>query len=463
MIAKRQKINLQLSQLFDALLLGGAFWFAHFLRFHRMVILDGLWAIADFDSFLWIMVVIVLFGPPLLNVQGFYNRPLEKTTWRSLKQIVGGGGLLGLLIGLAVIFLRLEVPSRSVLIIFGLMAPVVLLLRERIVMGITIRRLQSGAAGERIVMAGEPESIQEMLGAFTRTQRLEIRVVEIVDMKSGGVEALVEAIRRHSVGRVVLVFKWIEMDKVQHAVEACETEGVEAWLSADFIHISIARPSYETLARRPMLVFRVTPGLSWAIIFKNLTDRIAAFLGLVALSPLLLAVWMAVKITSPGPVIFRQKRAGLHGEAFNMWKFRTMCLGAEEKLAGLADRNIMGGPVFKVEDDPRATPLGRWLRRTSLDELPQLINVLRGEMSLVGPRPLPVYEVKNFEKAAYRRRLSMKPGITCLWQVRGRNRVTDFQDWVRMDLEYIDNWSLFLDFYILVRTIPAVLFGRGAK
>lgn len=463
MIARRQKINLQLSQLADALLLGGVFWLAHFLRFHRMVILDGLWAIADFNSFLWLMVVIVLFGPPLLNVQGFYNRPLEKTTWRSLKQIAGGAGLLGLIIGLAVIFLRLEVPSRSVLIIFGLMATVALLLRERLVKWITIRRLRNGAAGERIIMAGEPESIQAMLNTFTRTQRWEIRVVEIVDLQSGSVEALIEAIRRHSVGRVVLVFKWIELDKVQHAVEACETEGVEAWLSADFIHISIARPSFETLARRPMLVFRVTPGLSWAIILKNLMDRVAAFGGLLVLSPLLLVVSMAIKSTSPGPVLFRQKRAGLHGKPFEMWKFRTMDVGAEEKRADLMARNVMQGPVFKVDADPRITPLGRLLRRTSLDELPQLINVLRGEMSLVGPRPLPVYEVKNFEKAAYRRRLSMKPGITCLWQVQGRSRVTNFQDWVRMDLEYIDNWSPFLDAYILVRTIPAVFFGRGAQ
>lgn len=172
---------------------------------------------------------------------------------------------------------------------------------------------------------------------------------------------------------------------------------------------------------------------------------------------------LIVRLTSPGPIFFRQQRAGLHGRPFAMWKFRTMCVDAEELRAGLAARNMMHGPVFKVEDDPRITRFGKWLRKTSIDELPQLLNVLKGEMSLVGPRPLPVYEVEKFERAAHRRRLSMKPGLTCIWQIEGRNKVTDFQEWVRLDLNYIDNWSIPLDLYILLRTIPVVLFWKGAK
>jgi lipopolysaccharide/colanic/teichoic acid biosynthesis glycosyltransferase len=146
-----------------------------------------------------------------------------------------------------------------------------------------------------------------------------------------------------------------------------------------------------------------------------------------------------------------------------MFKFRTMCADAEQKQKELEAFNEMSGPVFKVGDDPRVTPLGRLLRRLSIDELPQLFNVLRGEMSLVGPRPLPLYEVEKFQSAGHRRRLSMKPGLTCLWQVRGRNQVTDFDDWVKMDLEYIDEWSLWLDLRILLRTVPVVLCGFGAR
>lgn len=146
-----------------------------------------------------------------------------------------------------------------------------------------------------------------------------------------------------------------------------------------------------------------------------------------------------------------------------MYKFRSMVNDAEMRRAELEPFNQMSGPVFKVDDDPRITPFGRWLRRFSADELPQLVNVLMGDMSLVGPRPLPLYEVEKFESTAQRRRLSVKPGLTCLWQISGRNRVQDFRDWVKLDLEYIDRWSLTLDFKILLRTIPAVLFGAGAK
>jgi len=172
---------------------------------------------------------------------------------------------------------------------------------------------------------------------------------------------------------------------------------------------------------------------------------------------------MAIKLSSKGPVFFKQQRSGLNGSPFSIYKFRTMATNAEQYQHELAAMNEMTGPVFKVTNDPRITPIGKWLRKFSLDELPQLFNVLRGEMSLVGPRPLPVDEVRRFNDLAHRRRLSVKPGITCLWQISGRNQITDFKDWVRLDLQYIDNWSIWLDLTILVRTLPAVLLGTGAK
>ena len=168
-------------------------------------------------------------------------------------------------------------------------------------------------------------------------------------------------------------------------------------------------------------------------------------------------------MSSPGPALFKQLRGGRYGRPFMMYKFRTMSIDAEERKADLQEANQMSGPVFKIEDDPRVFRFGGFLRRWSIDELPQLINVIRGEMSLVGPRPLPIYEVERIEKSAQRRRLSVKPGMTCLWQVRGRNKISDFDDWVQMDLEYIDNWTFWLDLKILLRTLPVVLMGAGAK
>jgi lipopolysaccharide/colanic/teichoic acid biosynthesis glycosyltransferase len=176
-----------------------------------------------------------------------------------------------------------------------------------------------------------------------------------------------------------------------------------------------------------------------------------------------LLIALGIRLTSPGPILFRQERAGRFGKPFVMVKFRSMSNDAEMRKAELEPFNQMSGPVFKLEQDPRVTPFGNWLRRTSMDELPQLVNVLSGDMSLVGPRPLPIYEVERFENSAQRRRLSVKPGLTCLWQISGRNEVRDFRDWVRLDLDYIDRWSLGLDLKILLRTIPAVLSGLGAK
>jgi lipopolysaccharide/colanic/teichoic acid biosynthesis glycosyltransferase len=176
-----------------------------------------------------------------------------------------------------------------------------------------------------------------------------------------------------------------------------------------------------------------------------------------------LAIAVAIKSSSPGPVFFRQKRSGINGSPFTIYKFRTMNTNAEQIKHELEAMNEMSGPVFKVTNDPRVTPIGKFLRKFSLDELPQLFNVLRGEMSLVGPRPLPVDEVRRFDNLAHRRRLSVKPGLTCLWQISGRNQITDFKDWVRLDLQYIDNWSIWLDLRILLLTFPVVLRGTGAK
>lgn len=265
---------------------------------------------------------------------------------------------------------------------------------------------------------------------------------------------------------MVFAAKNTPFEKVAQAVEACELQGVEAWIAASFIRSQIARPVFDSVGSKPMLVLRSTPELSWELMAKSVIDRIGSFLLIAVTLPLWIIAAIGIKIASPGaPVLFSQMRAGRYGKPFRMWKFRTMVANAEELLEQIKKEsgNQMEGPVFKLDQDPRIFPFGSVLRKFSIDELPQLWNVLRGSMSLVGPRPLPLYEVEAFSEISHRRRLSVKPGITCEWQAGGRNKITSFDDWVEMDLRYIDNWSLWLDFQILLKTIPAVLFAKGAK
>lgn len=462
MLTRKQEISLQVNQIADGLILVLVLYAGYALRSYQIIDFDLLPAIPPFEGFLWMFFVIALFGPLLLEMQGFYQYPLEKSVRRSLSQISYAGVWLGLILGGCVIFLKLSIPSRSAFLIFLGLAPLGLLAREAIFRVLYLRRLRRGAQGERIILAGQPQRMAEAIAALSPVQRLEIDVAERVDLGEDSVASLVDAMHRQNVGRVVLAFDSHATDRLQDAIAACETEGVEAWVVADYFRASIARPAYDTFGTAPVIVFRVTPELSWALLVKSAMDKTLAFAGLATLSPFLLLIAAGVKLTSPGPVIFKQQRAGLHGRPFTMYKFRSMRSGAEMEREELKAFNQMSGPVFKIEKDPRVTRFGAWLRRTSIDEFPQLINVLLGQMSLVGPRPLPVYEVENFELTAHRRRLSMKPGLTCLWQISGRNTVKDFSDWVKLDVQYIDNWSLGLDLRILLRTVPLVLGGKGA-
>lgn len=463
MISRKQELSLQINQIADGLVLAAALYLAYALRRYEIVKFDFFPTVPPLHDFVWVFIVVSLFGPLVLEIQGFYHYPLEKPLARSLRQIGYAGVWVGLILGACVIFLKVEFPNRSVFAFFLVLAPLGLLAREATGRALSLRRLRRGGRGESVILAGSPEKMEEIFQSLTPVQRMELNVVDRIDLEKREVGDLVEAMHEHSVGRVVLAFRTHASDNLQAAIAACEIEGVEAWLAADFVRAAVARPTYDTLGPTPMLVFRVTPDLSWALLVKSATDKVGAALGIVLLSPLLLAIACAIKLSSPGPVIFTQQRAGRHGRPFTMYKFRSMRAGAELERDELRAQNQMSGPVFKVAGDPRITRLGHWLRRTSLDELPQLANVLLGQMSLVGPRPLPVYEVNDFELTAHRRRLSMKPGLTCLWQISGRNDVRSFDDWVKLDLQYIDNWSLGLDFVILLRTIPVVLFGTGAR
>lgn len=238
----------------------------------------------------------------------------------------------------------------------------------------------------------------------------------------------------------------------------CQERGINVWLKPDFIHGALIS-HVDYLSDMPLFVFALGPKYSTSLALKRLFDFVGAAILLIVMALPMLVIALFIK-TTPGDVFFRQKRVGLNGRHFFMIKFRTMGKDAEQRRAEYNLKNEMQGPVFKIKDDPRITPVGKFLRRYSLDEVPQFWNVLLGDMSLVGPRPPIPSEVELYQ-GWQRRRLSMRPGITCLWQVSGRNKITDFNEWVRLDLRYIDKWSWLLDLQILLKTIPAVLKGTG--
>jgi exopolysaccharide biosynthesis polyprenyl glycosylphosphotransferase len=248
--------------------------------------------------------------------------------------------------------------------------------------------------------------------------------------------------------------------EIEMALQVCERAGVPVqWLS-DVFESTRGRP-VEISANGSMVGLAHGHGHGH-LVLKRLIDVVGASVGLVVLAPVLAAAAVAIKLTSRGPVLYVQDRYGLYRRRFQMYKLRTMVRNADALQESLESRNEANGPVFKMKNDPRVTPVGRFLRRTSIDEIPQLVNVLRGEMSLVGPRPLPLRDVDRFTEAALVRRFSVRPGLTCLWQVSGRSEV-GFDRWIELDLQYIDEWSLGLDLRIILKTVPAVIAGTGAS
>jgi exopolysaccharide biosynthesis polyprenyl glycosylphosphotransferase len=374
-------------------------------------------------------------------------------------------GCLITTVGLVVVIYVFHLPSaRGGMMFFGAISFILVLVKEEILRLAMSSKMAQSQYKRRVILVGADKEVARMRQQIKERPQEGVEVAGEFNFIEMPLQRLVELLHEHSASGVIVSAKQAYFERVESVIKICELEGVEAWLIADFFGTQIAHASLDELLGHPLLVFRTTRETSWQNMIKLLLD----FFGGLALL-ILIGSWLFplialfIKLSSPGPVFFKQKRSGLNGAPFTLYKFRTMVTNAEQFKHELAAMNEMSGPVFKVTNDPRVTPIGKFLRKWSLDELPQLWNVLRGEMSLVGPRPLPVDEVRQFNDLAHRRRLSMKPGLTCLWQVSGRNQISDFKEWVRLDLEYIDNWSFWLDLKILLLTIPAVLRGTGAK
>lgn len=275
-------------------------------------------------------------------------------------------------------------------------------------------------------------------------------------------EGLAEFLRKNVVDEIAIYLPLRSFyERTAEIAQLAKHHGILVRLDTDILDLKFARQRTEATGGVPQIVASNNDLDGWQLLVKRILDVIGSLVLLTLLSPLSLIVAILIKLTSPGPVFFAQKRVGLNKRQFTMYKFRTMVTTAENIQAKLAHLNEMTGPVFKIKDDPRITPLGRILRKASIDELPQLFNVLKGDMSLVGPRAMSVRDYQFFSEDWQRRRFSVPPGITCLWQVYGRNTIP-FEQWMILDMQYIDRWSLWLDIKILALTIPAVFRGVGA-
>jgi len=461
MLSHLQQTRTRLFQLADAGLFAIALLAAFFLRdaftrwFH--------WpALEILDGYVWLLPTVAVLGPAVLAGQGFYEPPRPNDRLRSLFIVLRSGLLTVVGLILFLFILRVQL-ARSVIIFVGVIGGTLVYARHGLTLWQQSRHFAQDQLRRRALWVGLPAENSALRAALTRAELATMDDTGEFNPADRPIADFVRLLHEQVVNVVILNLAGVGRDHATDILLACAREGVEVLVRPGLSALPSPRVTVDQFGGEAVFYYRAQSASLGHLFIKQIFDYTAAALLLVVLSPLLLLIVLAIRLTSPGPALYRQVRAGLNGGSFPMLKFRTMRLGAEEQQAGLAAQNEMRGPVFKVTNDPRVTGFGRFLRRHSLDELPQLWNVLRGEMSLVGPRPLPVAEVKRFDNDTHRRRLSVKPGLTGLWQISGRSDISDFTDWVRLDLAYIDEWSLWLDCKILLATLPAALFGRGAR
>ncbi len=457
MLTYRQS-RARLLQISDGLLFALSLGLAYVLRAHVRVL--DLPTIETFAEHLWLFPVVAIIGPAALASQGFYELPRLASRLRTIFVLTRGVAFTGVALVLLLFLLRLQF-ARSVIMLAGVFGGVLVYLRHELMRQLT--PFGQSPWRQRVLWVGLPDETRRLRDALTYDERASLESISEFDPRTESVDDLTPILHDYSINVVVITLTGLETTVLAPVLATCEREGVAIVVRPGLLPRAPLGMTIDWFAGEPVIHYHAQSAHGSHLVLKQAFDYAGSAILLLLLSPCFLAIMIAVKASSRGPIFFAQARAGLNGRPFRMLKFRSMRVGAERERATLAPLNEMTGPVFKVTNDPRVTGIGRFLRKHSLDELPQLWNVLRGEMSLVGPRPLPLDEVKKFSDDAHRRRLSVRPGLTCLWQISGRNDITDFADWVRLDLAYIDQWSLWLDLRILLTTIPVVIFGRGGR
>jgi exopolysaccharide biosynthesis polyprenyl glycosylphosphotransferase len=451
MIDQRKRIFAVNLWLVDLLLTTASFYLAYRLR--QILVLPG-YTVLPLQDYLWLLAIILPVWAVMLPLFGVYSElttpPLDQIIRLTKGIVVAWLTLLA-----AQFFFSRDAYDRHRLIaVFTLAINYFLLLAYRMLL---IRFKKHGALDVRhVAVVGSGEGAKDFARKIEEHRVWGLQLVGVFGQKD-----VPELLASGVVDELIVVADKEPLTEFTETFLLCEELGVTARVVLNFFPHSFVRTELDRFGEFPLLSFSRTPTNEALLFVRRLMDlAIVCVLGIPAVL-IISAASIAIKVTSPGPVFFKQQRCGLNGRIFTMYKLRSMVDNAEQVRAELDALNEMDGPVFKSSRDPRRTGVGKFLRKFSIDEFPQLFNVLRGDMSLVGPRPPLPQEVARYE-SWQRRRLSMKPGITCLWQISGRNEVS-FQEWMKLDLTYIDNWSLLLDLKILLKTVPVVLLGRGAR
>lgn len=460
--------------LIDALLVVGSFMIAYWVRYEIQWIRQvELAYLVPFSAYLPSVLALVGIQVFIYWVEGAYRIDRKKTLLDEI-YIVLRGTLIGIATMIVIVFLT--TPIYHSRLIFGYAGIVILFFVgsaraiERYV--ITWRR-KRGLGVSRLLIVGAGEIGRSIMRTTVARPELGYKIVGFVDDDPeraqtdignypalGTTDKLPYLMDTHDVDQVIITLPWISHQKILDIMHRCARNNIRVRIVPDLFQMTLSRVIVEQLDGIPLLGMREPSLHHWQALFKRTIDLCMASLSLTALSPLMLGVAIAIKLDSPGPIIFKQTRLGRNQQRFTCLKFRSMHVGAESKLEELREENESTEPTFKMQDDPRQTRVGRMLRRTSVDELPQLWNVLKGDMSIIGPRPPIPSEVEEYD-AWHLRRLEVRPGITGLWQVSGRSDLT-FDEMVLLDIYYIENWSPLLDLRILLKTIPTVILGQGA-